>query len=498
MHTIKRRLWTGLQARMTLAYVGATVGVVITLECIVLLLLLGTAATQINTYLIPEIARQVAQKYALLAADQGRGVALDPQATFQSGQPETLALPGHTWDIGHASYQATLTSNPVMFVLVIAPDGRILTSSYPARYAPQAPIATALPAHATAITAALHGNATAGSFTVGGNQVTYAIEPVWNWRKQPMGAIYVEIPGSLLSGSAIWTTVVHFMELSAVLLLIGMVPIGVLFGVLTTRGSVRRIRHLAEATSQFAAGNYARRVPVRHRDEITQLEDHFNQMAAQLTDTIAQRQALASQNARLAERGRISRDLHDSIKQQVFAIGLQLGAALSLLEADPATAAQHVRQADILAHQAQQELTTLIQELRPLPLQAHSFPAALSDYVADWSRQHDITADVQVPASITLPAEVEDGLLRVAQEALANVARHSQAQHVQIVMTCTDAMITLTVADDGRGFVPADADGAGVGLHSMQERMHALGGTLMVRSASGQGTRIVAEVPLDS
>src|SRR5579875_290392 len=88
--------------------------------------------------------------------------------------------------------------------------------------------------------------------------------------------------------------------------------------------------------------------------------DHLNLEARRLDTTIALRQELASQNARLAERGRISRDLHDSIKQQVFAIGLQLGTALSLLERDPAVAVQHVRQADALAHQAQQELTTLI------------------------------------------------------------------------------------------------------------------------------------------
>jgi NarL family two-component system sensor histidine kinase LiaS len=494
MNNAIRRPWAGLQARMTLAYVGATVGVVIVLECAVLLLLLVAATTEINTNIIPEIARQVAQKYALLAADQGRGVALDPRATLQPGRPDTLALPGHTWDIGHAPYRATLASDPVMFVVVIAPDLRVLTSSYPARFASQAPIAAALPDRATAIAASMQGRATSGSYTVGATQIAYAVAPIWNWHTQPIGAIYVEIPGTTLIGGGIWTTVLHLLEVSCAALLIGMLPIGALFGLLTTRGSVQRIHQLAKATSQFAAGDYARRVPVRHRDEISQLEDHFNQMAAQLTATIAQRQELASQNARLAERGRISRDLHDSIKQQVFAIGLQLGAALSLLEADPATAVQHMQQADTLAHAAQQELTTLIHELRPLALQTQDFAAALSDYVADWSRQHAIAADVQLPAASTLPASVEDSLLRVAQEALANVARHSQAQHVHITLACADDEVTLRVADDGRGFTPQEAD-AGVGLHSMQERMHALGGTLTVQSAPGQGTRIIATCP---
>ncbi|HKD77047.1 MAG TPA: ATP-binding protein, partial [Ktedonobacterales bacterium] len=93
----------------------------------------------------------------------------------------------------------------------------------------------------------------------------------------------------------------------------------------------------------------------------------------------------------------------------------------------------------------------------------------------------------------TLPADIEDGLLRVTQEALANVARHSQAQHVQITLSNEGDQVTLTLADDGRGFTPGASDTAGVGLSSMRERMQALGGSLTIESAHGQGTRIEAQ-----
>jgi serine phosphatase RsbU (regulator of sigma subunit) len=86
-------------------------------------------------------------------------------------------------------------------------------------------------------------------------------------------------------------------------------PIGALFGVLTTRGLVRRLHRLVSATAQFANGDYTQRVPVTRQDEIGQLESQFNQMAEQLVQSMAQRQALIEQNARLEERTRIEQEL---------------------------------------------------------------------------------------------------------------------------------------------------------------------------------------------
>ncbi len=223
--------------------------------------------------------------------------------------------------------------------------------------------------------------------------------------------------------------------------------------------------------------------------------DHLNLEARRLDTTIIQRQELASQNARLAERGRIARDLHDSIKQQVFAIGLHLGAALALWERDPAAGAEHVRHADTLAHQTQQELTTLIHEMRPLALQAQGFPTALGEVVTTWSQQTGVPVDLHVSGADDLPSEVENALLRVIQEGVANVARHSQARHVSLTVEGRDASVTLTLVDDGRGFSPHLVEGAGVGLSSMRERMNALGGALSLDSAPGQGTRILARCP---
>jgi signal transduction histidine kinase len=192
------------------------------------------------------------------------------------------------------------------------------------------------------------------------------------------------------------------------------------------------------------------------------------------------------------ERNRLARELHDSVKQQMFATIMQLGAARALIERDPAAAHAHLDNAEQLAQQAGAELTLLIHELRPLALAERGLPSVLRDYVADWARQSGVAAQVDISREQALPPPAEHALLRVAQEALANVARHSSARAVTLRLSYQAGSATLTIADDGRGFEPALAR-AGVGLASMRERIEALGGHLSIASAPGAGTTVVAQ-----
>lgn len=192
------------------------------------------------------------------------------------------------------------------------------------------------------------------------------------------------------------------------------------------------------------------------------------------------------------ERNRLARELHDSVKQQMFATIMQLGAARALIERDPAAAHGHLDNAEQLAQQAGAELSLLIHELRPLALAERGLPSVLRDYVADWARQSGVAAQVEIAREQALPPPAEHALLRVAQEALANVARHSSARTVTLMLSYQSGAATLTIADDGRGFEPALAR-AGVGLASMRERIEALGGHLSIASAPGAGTTVVAQ-----
>jgi two-component system, NarL family, sensor histidine kinase LiaS len=273
--------------------------------------------------------------------------------------------------------------------------------------------------------------------------------------------------------------------------------IGGFIGVAFTRRIIERLRTIAAATTHFATGKSDQRLFVAATDEIGQLEAHFNQMAEQLVEHLAQQKILVEQNARLQERARLSRDLHDSIKQQIFALAVQVELANSLLDQDRAAARMHLGEADELSYQIQQELTALIHALRPADLQGKGLIAALRDTMTTWSRQTSIAFDLRLPEAIgLLPSSVEEALWRLTQEALSNVARHSHAHKVCLDLEWTEQQVTFSLCDDGVGFDLRAARREGMGLRSIRERIEQIGGTILIQSAQGAGTCIVAHCPL--
>ena len=280
---------------------------------------------------------------------------------------------------------------------------------------------------------------------------------------------------------------------SALLLTIGAGFVGTLFGFLTARGLVRRLETLAYTTEAWGRGDFTATVDDTSADEIGQLSRRLDLMTGEIQDLLQARQELAT----LEERNRLARDLHDSVKQQVFATTMNLGAAETLWERDPEAARQKVAQALAISRTAQQELTGLIHELRPVTLEGKELIAALREHVTWWSRQTGITAGVAVQGEGALPLDLEQAFFRVAQEALANVAKHSEASRVEMTLSYSGDDVILEIRDDGQGFVLPAAQGQGMGLRSMRERVEALGGDLRVESAPGEGTRVTARCGLE-
>jgi NarL family two-component system sensor histidine kinase LiaS len=191
------------------------------------------------------------------------------------------------------------------------------------------------------------------------------------------------------------------------------------------------------------------------------------------------------------ERNRLARDLHDSVKQQVFAISMQLSAARASLKEDD-KAYPSVAQAEKLAQQAGAELTTLIHQLRPPVLEKKSLAEAIEVHVSDWRGQNNIETEIEI-SDVSVSPDREQALFRVLQEALANVARHSQANKVWVRLKPENDHVTLTVEDNGMGY-NAERIVKGVGLDSMKERLAAFHGTLNVSSRESQGTCVTATV----
>jgi signal transduction histidine kinase len=315
---------------------------------------------------------------------------------------------------------------------------------------------------------------------------------------------------------------------------------GSVFGYVASRGITMRLKRLSFAADRWGKGDFTALAQDTSEDELGQVARQLNRMAEQLQNLLEARQKLAT----LEERNRLARDLHDSVKQQIFAVSMQIGATKVLLKRDVDAAEGRLNDAEKLVHQAQQELTSLIRELRPVALEGKGLVAALRELATEWAEQTNIVANLRVEGSQgtqplghpqgmpqtqsqrhpqgmpqtqslghpqgmpllyprvegaqeiqrvqTLPLAVEEGLFRVAQEALANVARHSKATLVQMILTITDETVTLSVVDNGQGFDTARQGHLGVGLLSMQERMKALGGDVQVESTPGKGTRVLA------
>ena len=120
----------------------------------------------------------------------------------------------------------------------------------------------------------------------------------------------------------------------------------------------------------------------------------------------------------------------------------------------------------------------------------------LQHYALEWARQTDIEVEVAVEPldDRVLSLDAEQALLRIAQEALANVARHSDAGHVRLELSRRDGTVELSIGDDGSGFETGDATRLGYGLLNMRERAAALGGGLRVESTPGRGTLVICRV----
>jgi len=268
--------------------------------------------------------------------------------------------------------------------------------------------------------------------------------------------------------------------------------VGTFLGFFTARGLTRRLRVLATNAASWGSGDFAATVYDLSPDEVGQLGRELNHMAEQIQELLATRQQLAG----LEERNRLARELHDSVKQQVFAATMNLGAAEALWNHDPQAAFRKMAEAHTLLQQTQQELKALIHELRPAALEGKGLAAALSEYAAAWSQRSGIPVEMRVQGERSAPMLTEWALFRVAQEALTNSARHSAATKVDLHVSWSDYALTLMLRDNGRGFVQGPSADRGMGLRNMRERVAALGGDFVLESAPGKGTTLRVAVPI--
>ncbi|HEY4383253.1 MAG TPA: histidine kinase, partial [Ktedonobacteraceae bacterium] len=319
------------------------------------------------------------------------------------------------------------------------------------------------------------------------NGLMLVIAPIQEAQKQPIGALItqttplnvIEVVAS--SGRLLPIVVVNVLLLT---LLVGIM--GSIFGFLTARGFTRRFKRLSFVADHWSRGDFSVLAWDESRDELGQLARNLNLMAEQLQRLLQTQQQLAT----LEERNRLARDLHDSVKQQIFSVAMQIGTLRVLLKRDGEKALLRLDEMERTIRTTQQELTSLIQELRPAALNGKDLGKALQELLTQWASQIWISASVVVEGACDLSPMVEDALFRLLQEALSNVARHSNATEVRVRLSCEGETVTLLLSDNGQGFDVMKKEGHGVGLLSMRERAQAVGGTMKIESEAGTGTQI--------
>lgn len=235
---------------------------------------------------------------------------------------------------------------------------------------------------------------------------------------------------------------------------------------------------------------------------LEQVSEANRKLAASLAENERLHEQLVAQ-AREAgvhdERQRMAREIHDTLAQGLAGIITQLQAA-EQADGDPASRRRHITAAIGLARESLTEARRSVHALRPEPLRTARLSEALADVAGRWSALHGLAVEVTTTGTARpLHPEAEVALLRTAQEALANVAKHAQASRVGLTLSYMEREVVLDVRDDGDGFRveaarPNGPDG-GFGLIAMRQRIEGLAGTLQIESEPGAGTAISACVP---
>jgi signal transduction histidine kinase len=230
------------------------------------------------------------------------------------------------------------------------------------------------------------------------------------------------------------------------------------------------------------------------RQALTRLEAALTENAGLHAQLLTQ----AREAGVLDERGRMAREIHDTIAQGLIGIVTQLEAADQARDR-PEDRDRHLGNAQRLARESLTEARRSVEAGMPAALDVGTLPEALECVAREWSELHGIPIEVTVTGDvIALHPEIEVALLRTAQEALANVARHAGASRAGLTLSFMGDVVTLDVRDDGVGFTVPEAGApamSGFGLSGMRQRVARVAGSLAIESEPDGGTAVSARVP---
>ena len=510
-----RRRW-GLQAKMTASYVLVTAAVVVLVEVVAAAVVLpqllsGAEGPALVQLLASDTANMVTRQSATL----GRLPTADELRLDQPQLPPSQAR-NSADELGVGSPVLPLRAEVLRppLVLLLAPDGRVVASSNPARYPVgrrlDDPAMGALPAQVRTRPPTAWGKRDGLTPTpTPAGAVLWTAAPVLDLgglekgtKPSPtsdlLGVVYVQVPATAkLADRPSWREALAPQLVVGLLVLAAAVPVGLVFGLLSTRRLIRRLRRLAATTVAVADGDYQQRaggVRRRRRGRAAGSQSQPHGRAAGRRHRLPN----ASSPAPPSAQGSPASCTTPS-PRTCSRCGLLAGGLRKALPAAPRCVPRSETMEDT-ATATMHEMQALLLELRPVALEDAGLIPALEELCGAYRDRLGVAVDAELePVQLAPPAE--HAVLRVVQEALANAVKHAQPNRIRLRLHQQeqDGQVAVTVSDDGAGFDPAEAEQRhGMGLGLMRERVAELGGTLQLDSTPGEGTSVQVLLPKDA
>ncbi len=303
----------------------------------------------------------------------------------------------------------------------------------------------------------------------------------------------------------------NWLLISGLILIIG----GFIVTWVLSRFLTRPIKALTNATASIAEGNYPASVAVRGGDEVRKLVQSFNTMSEKLKnaqDRMEQHILDARQmnirlrslsahleNIREEERRSIAREMHDELGQLLTGFKMDIYLLKrKLKDIENTDVGESILTLENTAGEAIQFVRKLSSELRLGPLEDLGLEAAIEWYCGEFTRRYQIPVDFKSSGDKKdIPSPIKNGLFRIFQESLTNIARHAKATEVEVILNINEGSLVLSIKDNGQGFNPDNEKKKSLGLLGMNERAIIIGGSLKITSAPALGTTIEITVSLN-
>jgi len=469
-----------LRWKLAFSYMAASVIGVFTVE-LILISLLGFvifSPTYLTGYLVRDVNAKLPEAAKIM---EGKSSALTQflSSEFNIGKKGSFTI-------------AIMMQDNKSEAAILLPDGRVAAGVPAKAWKPGSDGLSNLAGwELKAVRAALGGRGLTKDAVLKRNGKVFCAAPIRS-RTGRIEGVLVLTGKSVFNPSKFVESMAYFV--GATLLLIAALAglVGIFFGFAVSRGLMRRLNATGNAAEAWSKGDFSAAAPDTSNDELGRLGRRLNTMADSLRKMIEVRQQLAASE----ERNRITRELHDTVKQQLFAASMLTATARARSAADGAPAEDTLSEVESILTKTQTDLTNVILKLTPPEDDWKNPTESFGELAAKWEARLGVPIRLRIDKSVELPALIGRVLHSALSEALTNAARHSGASEISVSLEReNDAFLKLVVKDNGRGCPPESCEKPGHGLRIMRERIESLpGGKLDFYSSPGKGFEITARV----